>query len=84
MATLQKEFDYYVKNREEFVKDYEGKYLAIKGEQILGVYDAQSEAIKETMQKHELGTFMVHLVKPDEDDDIKATFHSRVAIRAGS
>ncbi len=81
MATLQKEFNYYIKNRDEFVKNYEGRYLVIKDEQILGVYDARGEAIKETMKEYELGTFMVHLVKPG-DDDIKITFRSRVLIHA--
>ena len=81
MATLQKEFNYYIKNREELVKNYEGKYLVIKDEQILGVYDTQRQAIKETMKDYELGTFMVHLVKPG-DDDIKRTFRSRVLIHA--
>ena len=81
MATLQKEFNYYIKNREEFVKNHEGKFLVIKDEQVLGVYGTRSEAIQETMETHNLGTFMVHFVRSG-DDDIKRTFRSRVLIHA--
>ena len=60
MATnLHTEFDYYQRNKAEIRKKYLGRYIVIVGEEIIGDYDSQLTAIKQTMRTHKLGTFMV-------------------------
>lgn len=36
---LEREFTYYLSNQEELVKKYRGKFLVIKNEEVVGVYD---------------------------------------------
>jgi len=78
MKMLEQEFRYYLKNQAEFVKKYNRKVLVIKGEEILGVYKNENEAIAETLKKHELGTFLVQKCEPGEES-YTMTFHSRVS-----
>lgn len=77
-SPLKKEFDYYLANQAELVKQYNGKYVVIKAQTVLGAYDTQIAAITETQKKHELGTFLVQKVEPGTAAYTQ-TFHSRVA-----
>ena len=77
MADLKREFEYYRANKADFLKKYEGKFIVIKGQEVLGAFDEQLEAIDETRKAHELGTFLVqHVV----EDDV-AFFYSRVGFK---
>lgn len=58
-SILSKELQYYIDNQNELVKKYAGKVIAIKNQQVLGVYDSELEAIEKTSKKHELGSFLV-------------------------
>lgn len=77
-TVLDREFEYYQKNKPDFLSKYEGKYIVIKGEKVLGVYDDRVKAVDETLEEHELGTF---LVKQVVKNDV-AMFHSRVRIKS--
>ncbi len=78
MASLEKEFDYYIENQDDLVKRYNGKVIVIKGQQVIGAYDSIPDAIKETMKNHELGTFLTQRCEPGTDA-YTMKFHSRVA-----
>lgn len=75
---LKNEFDYYLRQQDNLVKKYNGKFIVIKGDEVIGSYDTQIEAVKETAKLHELGTFLVQKCEPGADA-YTATFHSRVA-----
>jgi len=78
MATpLQKEFEYYVANQADLVAKHGGKFVVIKGEKVIGVFDDQIEAIKETSKTNAPGTFLVQKCVPGSDSYTE-TFHSRV------
>lgn len=79
MATeLMKEFDYYLEHQKELVAKYRGKFVVIKGREVIGVFDSELEAIKETSKHHELGTFLVQKCEPGAES-YTHTYHSRVA-----
>lgn len=42
---LEREFRFYQKNRDDFLSKYKGKYIIIKGEEVLDTYDDRMEAI---------------------------------------
>ena len=63
---LTKEFNYYQRNKDAICDQYEGRYIVIVGEQIIGSYVTQKSAIYETMKHHKLGEFMVKLVERKE------------------
>ena len=73
---LEKEFKFYQDNKEKFLVEYEGKFIVIKGNEVIGVFKDRLEAIEKTKQKHELGTFLVQEVVKDD----VLVFHSRVLV----
>ena len=74
---LDKEFNYFIDHQVELVEKYLGKYLVIKGEDIIGVFDNEPEAYFETSKTQELGTFLIQFCEPG-DSSYTQTFHSRV------
>jgi hypothetical protein len=78
MKPLEREFCYYIKNQNDLVKRYNGKYVVIKNEKVIGAYDDEVEAIEKTSEQHELGTFLVQKCEPGKESYTQ-TFHSRVA-----
>jgi len=75
---LQKEFRFYIDNQEDLVKKYNGRFIVIKDEEVIGAYSDELEAIEKTSETHELGTFLVQKCEPGTDNYTQ-TFHSRVA-----
>ena len=77
-SPLKPEFEFYLENQEDLVKNHDGKFVVIKNKKVIGVYDDQATAVSETQKAHELGTFLVQKVEPGTDAHTQ-TFHSRVA-----
>lgn len=77
---LDKELQYYIDNQNELVAKYIGKYLVIKDQTIIGVYDTEIEAYSKTVKKHELGTFLIQECQPG-DENYTQTFRTRVIFR---
>jgi hypothetical protein len=75
---LDKEFKYFKSHQEELVKKYNGKFIVVKNEDIIGVYNSEAEAYNETRKNHELGTFLIQQCLPGSDA-YSQTFHSRVS-----
>lgn len=77
-SPLKKEFQYYLDHQKEMVEKYNGKFIVIKDETVVGCYDNELSAITNAQQKgHKAGTFLVQFVSPG-DTAYKQTFHSRV------
>lgn len=75
-SPLEREFQYYLDNQEELVRKHGGKVIAIKGCEVIGVYDSESEALERTSGEHPLGTFLVQRCEPGRES-VTQTFHSR-------
>lgn len=71
------EFEFYLEHQDEMVTRYNGRVVAIKGHEVLGVYDDASKALAETRKAHALGTFLIQRVSPGPDA-YTAVFRSRV------
>ena len=77
---LEKEFKYYKEHQDELVAQFQGKYLIIKDEQVVAVYDTELEAYSEAKKKFEGGTFLIQQCLPGKSSYTQ-TFHSRVAFK---
>jgi hypothetical protein len=77
MLPLEKEFEFFVINQADLVKKYQGKFIVIKNEKVIGVFDDLTTAIAETSKKEKLGTFLVQKCEPGRAVYTQ-TFHSRV------
>lgn len=73
---LEKEFEYYLRNQTELVKQYSGKHLVIKDEKVQGAFDTLDEAYLFATENFDLGTFLLQKCTPG-DDSYSQTFHSR-------
>ncbi len=56
---LESEFRYYLKHQEELVKEYAGQFIVIKNHEVIGNYDNELDAVKESAKEHKLGTYLV-------------------------
>ena len=74
---LTKEFQYYLDNQDEIVREYNGKFVVIKNCALIGAYDNELDALQKTKEEHQAGTFLVQRVSPG-DTEYSQTFHSRV------
>jgi hypothetical protein len=74
---LEKEFQYYLEHQDELVEKHNGKYVVIKGQRVIGVFDGEWEAVEQTSKKYKLGTFLVQKCEPGSESYTQ-TYHSRV------
>lgn len=65
---LEKEYEYFLSNLPEFLKQHRGKYLVIKELELVGVFDTEKEAIEFALSKFDLGTFLVQFcIEPEKN-----------------
>lgn len=76
---IENEFNFYLKNQAELAKKYNGKFIVLKNESVIGTYDSQYEAYNETVKAEELGTFLIQHCLSGKDSYTQ-TFHSQVII----
>jgi hypothetical protein len=67
---LEKEFQFYEANKTAIREKYLGKQVVIVGDRIIASYDDMDEAYQETVKAYEPGTFMIHDVPIDIEDEI--------------
>ena len=72
---LKKAFEFYLANQDAMVEQYNGRFIVIKDDEVVGAYDSDLEAVTKTKKVHSLGTFLVQKVSAGEAD-YTATFHS--------
>ena len=77
MRPLEKEFNFYIKNQGKLVKEYNGKFIVIKNEKVLGAYDSEIKAIDETTKTEKLGTFLIQKCEPGAESYTQI-YNSRV------
>jgi hypothetical protein len=66
---LENEQKFYEAHRDELRQKYLGKRVVIVGDQILGIYNSDREAIDATTPVRPLGTFMVKYIPVDPEDE---------------
>ena len=76
-GSLEKEFEFYLEHQDEFAKKYNGKFIVIKNQEVIGVFESEIEAIEKTSASHQLGTFLVQKCEPGKESYTQ-TYHSRV------
>ena len=62
---LEKEQAFYEKNKTELRLKYAGKRIVIANNNVLGVYESDREALRETIKTMPRGSFMVKYIPLD-------------------
>jgi hypothetical protein len=78
MATIKDLFKWYLENQGGLVKQYDGKVLVIKDNQVVGSFDNEESAYFDSISKYKPGTFIIQKCTPGEEAYTQ-TFHSRVS-----
>lgn len=76
---LDKEFEYYKTHQDELVSKFEGRWIVIKDQKVIGDYDSELQALENSKKDNEMGTFLIQFVEKGASSYTQ-TFHSRVAI----
>ncbi len=76
---LEHEFKYFLDHQEELVEKYRGRVVVIVGDEVIGDYVDEAQAVQETQKTHELGTFLVQKCEPGEEAYTQV-FHSRILV----
>ena len=74
---LEREFKYYKEHQLDLVRKFQGRFVVIVGDEVVGDFDSEIQAYLETKKTHEVGTFLIQLVQPGTESYTQ-TFHSRV------
>jgi len=74
---IKDDFEYYVSNQQEIVKDHLGEYVVIKDSTVKGYYKEEAQAFA-SMKGNELGTFIVKMCQ-DPGTDVITYYNNRVA-----
>lgn len=80
MDSLKNELQYYIDNQTELVSQYQGKFIVIKNQTVVGYYENELEAYNESVKLYELGTFLIQEVQPG-NENYTQTFRSRVIFK---
>lgn len=68
MSNQLNDFKWFNENRKELFNKYGLSYLAIKNQEVIGVYDSYSAGVKNTQLSEKIGTFIVeHCTNVDAD-----------------
>lgn len=76
---LEREFKFYLKNQSDFVLKHNGKFIVLKDQKVIGVYNSNHEAYAETTKTEKLGTFLIQHCLPGKEG-YSQTFNSQVII----
>jgi hypothetical protein len=64
---LEKERDYFNKHRNEWLKQHPGKFVLIKSDKLIGVFNNQTEALAEGARRFGMDSFLVRQVEESEE-----------------
>lgn len=76
---LEQEFQYFKDHQDELVQQHNGKFIAIVGTAVVGVFDTELEAYTAMKKERQVGTFLIQQCLPGKNIYTQ-TFHSRVPI----
>jgi len=74
---LQDFFIWYLEHQNELVKKYNGKFIVIKDNTVVGSYNSSGEALIESEKKFPLGSFIIQECTPGTEAYTQH-FNSRV------
>lgn len=61
------DYKWFLANCDELFQKYGTSYVAIKDQNVMGVYHSYAEAVKTTLASEEAGTFIVQKCGPTKD-----------------
>ncbi|HEY5091940.1 MAG TPA: hypothetical protein VII60_01650 [Acidimicrobiales bacterium] len=79
MSELETLFNWYLEHQEALVATFDGRFIVIHANEVVGDFEAELEAYKFATEHYQPGEFMIQKVSPGTSSYTQ-TFHSRVVI----
>lgn len=67
---LMKEYRYFLSIEQELAREHDGKLIAIKGKEVLGIFDDYRQAANALYAEHEYGTVLIQTINSDPNANI--------------
>lgn len=64
------EYKYFLSIERELAQEHDGKLVAIKGKEVLGIFDDYRQAANALYADHEYGTVLIQTINSDPDANI--------------
>jgi hypothetical protein len=68
---FEKENEFYERNKDTLRKQYSGKRIVIIEDKVIGVYNSNGEAYKETVKTRRPGTFVIKYLPVNPADEVR-------------
>jgi hypothetical protein len=65
---LEQERQYYAEHLAEWLTSYPGKFVLVKGQELIGVFDTIEDALSEGARRFALEPFLVRRVEKNRED----------------
>lgn len=65
---LEKERTFFQQHREEWLSKFPGKFVLVKGEELIGAFNTPDDALIEGARRFGLDSFLVRRVEQAEED----------------
>ena len=82
-APLKQERNFFKDHQAEWLKSYPGKFVLVKGEALIGVFDTDSTAVSKEIRRFGLEPFLVRNVAEREEELRIRVIYSGSAEREG-
>lgn len=66
MAILDEELKTYEQKKEELLRNYKGKYVLIKGSELVDIFETEKDAVRIGIEKFGNGPFLVKKIEEQE------------------
>ncbi len=76
---LLRELKYFIQHQDELMEQHRGKVVVIQEDRVIGIYNSELEALRDTSRHHPCGTFMVQRCEPGPEC-YTATFYGSRAV----
>lgn len=74
---LEKEFKYCQKHHQKLLNQFNGRYVVVRDDKVIGDYATEIKAYTKTQKQHKLGTFLIQMISPKKEN-LAQKFSSRV------
>ena len=64
---LEKEFQYFLDNQTDLFKQFPYRYLAIKDQKVIGIYDNKIDAYFQTQEQHGVDSFLIQFCSLNQE-----------------
>lgn len=75
---LERELEFFESRRKEWLKDYKNKFVLIKGEELIDVFNTLEDAYKEGVKRYGNQPFLIKQVTEEEEMETLPAFTSGI------